>query len=253
MVFTHVSQAKWVVSPENESLVHSSDAGAFGVGTKKRIYEVKMKKKLIAIAVALGLALTAGSAIAASAHDGKGRGGGLDGVLSGLVGKGTLTQSQVDAIKKAMEDGHAEAHAARVAEAAEFEKLVATTIGVDTPTITTRLTAGESLGAIAGAKRQALIDALIAYHTKKIDQAVTDGKLTTAQATTLKAGLSAQVTFFVDRVPGSLFGGRGGHMGPRDGDGDRGHHGGPGMKGRDGIKGPKGAPKTSSSNARFNA
>jgi hypothetical protein len=212
-----------------------------------------MKKKLIAIVVALGLVFGVGSAITASAHDGKGRGGGLDGVLSGLVGKGTLTQSQVDAIKKAMEDARTSEEAERVAAANEFQKLVSTTIGVDTQTITTRLAAGESLGAIAGAKRQALIDALIAFHTKKIDQAVTDGKLTAAQATTLKAGLSAQVTFFVDRVPGSLFGGRGGLMGPRDGDDDRGHHRGPGMMGRDRMKGPKGAPKTSSSNARFNA
>lgn len=156
------------------------------------------------MAVAVGLALTAGSAVAASAHGGRGPGGNLDGVLTGLKDKGTLTQSQIDAIKKALEDQRTSQQAARVAEETEFQKLITTTVGLDSATITTRLKAGESLGAIAGAKRQALIDALIAFHTKKIEQGVTDGKLTAAQATTLKAGLSASVTFFVDRVPGSL-------------------------------------------------
>lgn len=203
-----------------------------------------MKKKLIAIALVAGLALSGGSALSASAHGGKGRGANLDGVLSGLVGKGTLTQSQVDAIKKAIEEEHAAAHAARVAQATEFQNLIATTIGLDTVTITTRLSAGESLGAIAGAKRQALIDALIAYHTKRIDQAVTDGKVTAAQATTLKAGLSASVTFFVDRVPGYFKMGKGKGF-------DKGFGRGYG-KGIKGQRGPK-APSTSSSNAGLNA
>ena len=215
-----------------------------------------MKKKLVAIALAVGLALTAGSAIAASAHGGRGPGGNLDGVLTGLKDKGTLTQSQIDAIKKALEEQRTSEQSARVAEATEFQKLITTTIGLDTATITTRLKAGESLGAIAGAKRQALIDALIAFHTKKIDQGVTDGKLTAAQATTLKAGLSASVTFFVDRVPGSL-GGRG-HgpgfdhpgMGPRGDD----HMGKGHSRGHGGMKGQKGKGKSSStSNTGFNA
>lgn len=215
-----------------------------------------MKKKLVATALAVGLALTAGSAIAASAHGGRGPGGNLDGVLTGLKDKGTLTQSQIDAIKKALEEQRTSVQSARVAEATEFQKLITTTIGLDTATITTRLKAGESLGAIAGAKRQALIDALIAFHTKKIDQGVTDGKLTAAQATTLKAGLSASVTFFVDRVPGSL-GGRG-HgpgfdhpgMGPRGDD----HMGKGHSRGHGGMKGQKGKGKSSStSNTGFNA
>ena len=196
-----------------------------------------MKKKLVALALVAGLALSGGSALAASADGGKGRGAGLDGVLSGLVGKGTLTQSQVDAIKKAIEDQHAARHAARDAEANAFQNLIATTIGLDTATITTRLSAGESLGAIAGAKRQALIDALIAFHTKKIDQSVTDGKVTAAQATTLKAGLSAAVTFFVDRVPGRLHAEMGKMMGHGKGF-PRGHE--KGMKGPRGHGFPKG-------------
>lgn len=206
-----------------------------------------MKKKLVAVALIAGLVLSSGTALSASADGDRERGAKLDGVLSSLVGKGTLTQSQVDAIKKAIEEVHDAAHAAREARTSEFQNLIATTIGLDTATITSRLSAGESLGAIAGAKRQALIDALIAFHTKRIDQAVTDGKITTAQATTLKAGLNAQVTFFVDRVPGYI------HMGKRMGKGfdhglGRGHE--HGMKGPRGAKFPKGM---TSNSARPNA
>lgn len=212
-----------------------------------------MKKKLVALALVAGLALSGGSAIAASAHGGKGRGANLDGVLSGLVGKGTLTQSQVDAIKKAIEEEHAAAHANRAAQATEFQNLIATTIGLDTATITSRLSAGESLGAIAGAKRQALIDALIAYHTKNIDQAVTDGKITAAQATTLKAGLSASVTFFVDRVPGYMHMGKGKGLGHGNGMGHDKRKGfGKGMKGPHGFGVPKNSSSTSS-NTGLNA
>lgn len=206
-----------------------------------------MKKKLVALALVAGLALTGGSALAASADGGKGRGAGLDGVLTGLVGKGTLTQSQVDAIKKAIEDQHAAAHVARDAQVTEFQNLIATTIGLDTATITSRLSAGESLGTIAGAKRQALIDALIAYHTKKIDQAVTDGKVTAAQATKLKAGLTAAVTSFVDRVPGKMKKGEGRGLGlePRMGhepgmDHEPGMGLGKKMGHGKGMKGPRG-------------
>lgn len=200
-----------------------------------------MKKKLVAGALIAGLVLSGGSALSASAHGGKGRGANLDGVLTGLVGKGTLTQSQVDEIKKAIEDQRANAQAARVAEANDFQNLITTTIGLDTATITSRLSAGESLGAIAGNKRQALIDALVAFHSKRIDQAVTDEKVTAAQATTLKAGLSASVTYFVDRVPGYLNMGKGKSKGF-----GKGKDHGKGMKGARGERASLGSSSSSS-------
>ena len=81
------------------------------------------------------------------------------------------------------------------------------------------------LGAIAGAKKAELISVLVADETKRIDAAVTAGKLTAEQATTLKAGLTAHVTAEVDQV--------GGKGGPGMGRGDKGGrgHGGPGMGG----------------------
>ena len=166
----------------------------------------------------------------------------LAATLSALVAKGTITQAQADAInaaaaaaetakRTAMDADHATKDADRVA----FEALISKTIGVDSATIRTRLAAGESLGAIAGAKKAELISVLVADETKRIDAAVTAGKLTAAQATTLKAGLTAHVTAEVDSVGGKrgpAIGGKEGKDGKaRKGDkGGRGH-GGPGMGG----------------------
>ena len=164
----------------------------------------------------------------------------LAGVLSDLVKKGTLTQAQADALNAAIAAARTADDAKRVAdkaaheaERAALEALVAKTIGVDAAVIKTRLAAGESLGAIAGAKKDALIAVLVAEETKRIDAAVTAGKLTAAQATTMKAGLVAHVTAEVNSVGGPKggpeMGGKGGHK-----------HGGPGMGGHDGPHGPKG-------------
>jgi hypothetical protein len=98
------------------------------------------------------------------------------------------------------------------ADRAAMEALVSKTIGVDTATIKSRLQAGESLAQIAGAKKDALIAALVADHTKRIDAAVTAGKLTAAQATEMKANLVAHVTEEINEVGGKgPKGGRGGH------------------------------------------
>jgi hypothetical protein len=147
----------------------------------------------------------------------------LASVLAALVTKGTLTQAQVDAINAAL----AAARAANVPpanpERTAIESLITSTLGIDAATLEKRLTAGDSLATIAGAKTGALISALVAAETKEIDAAVTAGRLTAAQATTLKSGLTTQVTAMVNATGG--FGrGRGGMMG-----GGRGndHDGGP--------------------------
>ena len=171
----------------------------------------------------------------------------LAGILSDLVKKGTLTQAQADALTSAItsarsadDAAHAAEEAARNADRAALDALIAKTIGLDATVIKTRLAAGESLGAIAGSKKDAVIAVLVADETKRIDAGVTAGKLTAAQATTLKAGLVAHVTAEVNSVGGPMGG---------PGMGGRGHgHGGPGMGGHgfgdnDGDHGPMmGAP-----------
>ena len=155
-------------------------------------------------------------------------------VLSALVTKGTITQAQADAIKTALAaaapvrgiDKPGKGMGLLGEDRAAAEALISKTIGVDTATIRTRIAAGESLGAIAGAKRAELITVLVAEATKRIDAAVTAGKITAAQATTMKAGLTAHVTAEVDQVGGK----RGPGMGGKEGKHDRGH-GGPGKGG----------------------
>ena len=172
-----------------------------------------VSKKKIVVAVITAVALSVGVAGTASAHD-----------------KGTKTSAE---------------RTAHDAERAALEALVAKTIGLDATVIKTRLAAGESLGAIAGTKKADVIAVLVADHTKRIDAHVTAGKLTAAQATTMKAGLVAHVTAEVDSV-------RGPKGGPRMG-GHKGHKGGKGGHGPKGSMAPPAAGKTTGSKASYKA
>ena len=126
--------------------------------------------------------------------------GDLKAMLAGLVASGTITQVQADAILKTAETMRAAAKAAMPAKPNRTERLalIASTIGIDTATLQARLAAGETLSAIAGAKKDALIAALVADETKRIDAAVTAGKITAAQATALKSTLTTRVTAHLD-------------------------------------------------------
>ena len=181
------------------------------------------KKRLAAVAITIA-ALTAGSTGIASAHDGVNKGLVKATVLADLVKAGTITQAQADAISKKfdelkakMQANKAANKAERDAHHAELQALISSTLGIDSATIKSRLEAGETLATIAGAKKDALISALVAHATKEIDARVTAGKLTAAQATTLKANLTNQITKMVDSVKGPKgLGHKGGKgMGPR--------------------------------------
>ena len=224
------------------------------------------KKKVFAVAITT-VALTAGSfgvsqaatkstkvtrvsvsAPGNSSTAGKiGRGEEVAAILSGLVTKGTITQAQADAIMAAHTAADAARDALRPPKGPKDGKggldaklaIVASTLGIDSTTVMTRIKAGETLAAIAGAKTPALIAALVADETKRIDADVTAGKLTAEQATTLKAGLVAHVTEEVNSVA-PLRGPKGGPMGE---DGDHGPRGGKGEHGpRGGKGGNSGAP-----------
>lgn len=201
------------------------------------------KKTVLAIAITT-VALTAGSfgsAIASpkSGHSSKtsvrtvansvdaNKPGGaekLAALLSTLVTQGTITQAQADAVIAAQAAAKAAHEAGKDAREAgrsivkpikgELLTLVSTATGIDTATITTRVKAGESLAAIAGTKKDALVAALVADHNKRIDAAVTAGTLTAAQATILKSNVVAHVTKLVEATPAPMFrGGKGGKRG----------------------------------------
>ena len=156
-------------------------------------------------------------------------------VLSSLVTKGTITQAQADAITAALTAAAASAPALPGASgkpsiggmgkggmgkggmggigmnSAARQAIITSTLGITAADLAAARQAGKSLAVLAGSKTDALITALVNYDSTQIDAAVTAGTLTSAQATTLKAGLKAHVTTEVNNV---------GH-GP-DGDNDHG-------------------------------
>ncbi len=249
---------------------------------RKEDMQMSSKKKIIAVAITT-VALSVGSigvgqasskakvtkssvtrtsttGVANPMAQGRGHKAALASILSALVTKGTITQAQADAITAAVTAAEVAQDANRPskgvgplqADRAAIEALISKTIGIDTATVKSRLQAGESLGAIAGAKKADLIAVLVAEETKRIDAAVTSGALTAAQATTLKANLVAHVTAQVDSVGGSMMGGKGGPgMGGKGGmkmGGKGGHEGrgGPRMGAAPTIPAPTTSPSTTS-------
>jgi len=110
-----------------------------------------MNKKLIATIATAAVALTISTGSVALADNGKGKDR-LTSLLSGLVAKGTITQSQADAIVKAQSDMKAAGKAAMETNRAAVDAVVTATLGITTDAIKARLKAGESLATIAGAK-----------------------------------------------------------------------------------------------------
>lgn len=138
----------------------------------------------------------------------------LSTALKNLVAKGTITQSQADAITAELTAAETAEHAARDAQKTAHDTLIASTIGIDVATLKSRMAAGESLATIAGAKKDALIAALVAQENSEIDAAVAAGKITAAQATTKKANVTQRVTDMVNNTRTKMGkGGKGGHGG----------------------------------------
>ncbi len=83
---------------------------------------------------------------------------------------------------------------------AEKVKAITDAIGIDSESLKTKRQAGESLATIAGSKVDALLAALLAFDSKKIDAAVASGKITIIQATELKAKLITRVNEVANRI-----------------------------------------------------
>lgn len=196
--------------------------------------EIMSKKKVLAVVITT-LALTAGSiGVAGAASKSSQRVSvtkvsgqmgiasqqAMETLLKDLVAKGTITQAQADSIAAAIASAKAAVKEDRKlgdkfrefkADRVEKQNLISGIIGLDTATIQSRLKAGESLAQIAGAKKDALIAALVADHTKRIDAAVTAGTLTAEQATKMKSKVVEHVTAKVNAVGGKHGFGKGGH------------------------------------------
>jgi hypothetical protein len=80
----------------------------------------------------------------------------------------------------------------------------ATFLGMSVSDLQTALKSGKSLADVAKAQGKSvddLVTALVAPAKKKLDQAVTDGKITSAQETTILNNLTTAVTDFVNNTP----------------------------------------------------
>ena len=183
------------------ALVAAVTVGSFGVANAAATKSVKTVKSVAAAKPTLGGANARGA-------------NPLKGILDGLVTKATITQAQEDAIIAAFTaaqpvagtrgpgmGGMGGMGAETAAQQAAEQATVLSVLGIDAATLQAAKTAGKSLATIAGTKRQALIDALVALENKEIDAAVSAGKLSAAQATTQKANTVTRVTAHVDATP----------------------------------------------------
>jgi hypothetical protein len=171
-----------------------------------------MKKKVVAAIATAAVALSLSGSGIASADDRKG-GEKITSLLSSLVSKGTITQSQADAIAQAAKDARAAGKVKMDKDRAAIDAVITSTLGISLETVKSRLKAGETLAAIAGDKKAALITAISAEINKQLDAALTAGKLTAAQVTAEKAKTTERVTNMVERVKG--FGHKGNKGGSR--------------------------------------
>lgn len=180
-----------------------------------------MNNKISAVVMATALSLgTIATVSTAQADQGKvvGSSTKVSTILSGLVVKGTITQAQSDAISAAFTAAAPVRHMAggmgsMGKNSAAHQALIISTLGITEADLSAARLAGKSLAVLAGDKKATLITALVNLETTEIDAAVTAGKLTAAQATTAKAGLTARVTSQVEAVPGPKIGemGKGKH------------------------------------------
>ena len=140
--------------------------------------------------------------------------------LKPLVDAGTITQAQADAVIAAIKaDMPQHGEHGPGAKGGPGLEIAAQALGMSADELHTALEGGQTLAQVAsdkGVNVQVVIDALVAERTTHINQEVTDGKLTQAEADQKLADLAQRVT---DRVNN-----------PRPEGGPRGDHG------------PKGAP-----------
>ena len=144
----------------------------------------------------------------------------LQEVLKPLVDAGTITQAQADSVVEALvaagpmgaDHGGRGGH-----RGGRGLAVVATTLGMTEAEVRTAISNGQTLAQLAEAKgssAQALIDAILADHMTHLDEEVTAGELTQAQADAKLAEATTRVTDFVNNTDATNLMGPGGH-GPR--------------------------------------
>lgn len=145
--------------------------------------------------------------------------------VDAAVAAGTMTKEQGDALKQRIESGELplfagpgkgfRGHNGGFGHHRGIGKLDAAAgyLGLTEEALRAELRSGKSLADVAKAKDKSvdgLVTALVAAATKKIDAGVTEGRLTTEQATSLKADLKERITDLVNGTkPAGFRGGKG--------------------------------------------
>ncbi len=131
----------------------------------------------------------------------------LKNALASLVTDGTLTQAQADKVATTLdsqlpERGGPGGHKGGMGLKAS-QDAAATALGMTADELRTELKAGKSLAEVATAKNvdvNTLISSMVTAAEGELAQAVTDGKLTQAQADTIKSTLTQRITDRVNSV-----------------------------------------------------
>lgn len=121
----------------------------------------------------------------------------LDEVLDGLVEDGVITGDQRDKIGTAFEErfvrfgkGH---------RGTPHLETVAQVLGMEIDDLAARLRDGASIADVAGEEKvEAVVDALVAEHEARIDQAVEDGRLSAEKAEEVRAAVADRVEGMVN-------------------------------------------------------
>jgi hypothetical protein len=131
--------------------------------------------------------------------------------LDAAVAAGWLTQKQADAVlegvtaeaKSLVNDGPGVPRTPAAKKAGPLDA-AATYLGISTDDIQSALRNGKTLASLVAAPKtvEGLVDAMTADAKTRLDKAVSDGDITSAQENTILTKLKAQVTDFVNGVHG---------------------------------------------------
>lgn len=125
--------------------------------------------------------------------------------LAGLVADGTLTQAQADKVATVVAEARPErhGHGGHGRHGHRFDLATAAkALGLSEAELRTELRAGKTLADIADERdvpQADLVAALVKAGRARLAQAVTDGRLTQAQADEKAAGLQARITERLDQ------------------------------------------------------
>jgi polyhydroxyalkanoate synthesis regulator phasin len=142
----------------------------------------------------------------------------LDEVLADLVDEGVINQDQADAVADAIrERGVFRGRHGHFGRGAHLDT-VAEALGLDLESLITFLQDGQTIADIAddnGVDLQSVIDALVAEHIERIDEAVADGRLSEEEASEKRDQVVDRVTAMVNGEMPAFEGHHRGHHGFR--------------------------------------